>query len=125
MKQKPRCHLWQALSQAALVMLPLAVPGILPAAETTAQVPVEEFELANGMKFLTVERPESTVVYASWMAHVGSANERLGSTGISHFIEHLMFQGSRTIGTTDLEAELRILHEQEEIQRRIRADERR
>ncbi len=125
MKQKPRLHLWQALSQAALVMLPLAVPGTLAAAETAAQVPVETFELANGMKFLTVERPESPVVHAIWVAHVGSAHERPGATGISHFIEHLLFKGSHTIGTSDVEAELRIIREQEEIQRRIRADDRR
>ena len=106
----------------------LLAPALLPLllclpAEGRAQatVPVEEFTLDNGMKFLAVVRPEMTTVSAGWAAHVGSANERPGITGMSHFFEHMMFKGSPRIGTTDPERDQAIIREQEEIQERIRA----
>ena len=85
-----------------------------------ASVPVEEFTLDNGMRFLAVVRPEMTTVSAGWAAHVGSANERPGITGMSHFFEHMMFKGTPRIGTTDAERDEAIIREQEEIQERIR-----
>jgi predicted Zn-dependent peptidase len=108
--------------------LPLAIGllGTLPgmaapaAAEVDAQVPVERFELSNGMDFLMVHKPELTTVSAGWVAHVGSANERPGITGITHLFEHMMFKGTRTLGTENIERDLEIIAEQEDLQRRIR-----
>jgi predicted Zn-dependent peptidase len=37
---------------------------------------------------------------------VGGVNEVLGSTGIAHVLEHMLFKGTTTVGTTNLEAEL-------------------
>jgi predicted Zn-dependent peptidase len=85
-----------------------------------AGVPVETFVLDNGMKFLLVTKPELTTVSAGWVAHVGSVNEQVGQTGLAHFFEHMMFKGSKTIGTKDLERDLEIITEQEELQERIR-----
>lgn len=89
---------------------------------TAAAVPVEEFELDNGMRFLLVRRPELTTVAAAWAAHVGSANERPGITGLAHFFEHMMFKGTHTIGTKDIERDLEIIAEQEAVQEKIRAE---
>ena len=86
-----------------------------------AKVPVEEFTLSNGMRFLAVVRPEMTTVSAGWAAHVGSANERPGITGMSHFFEHMMFKGTPTVGTTDAERDEAIIEEQEAVQDKIRA----
>ncbi len=104
--------------------LPLVAPVGVGAqdAATAAAVPVEEFELDNGMRFLLVRRPELTTVAAAWAAHVGSANERPGITGLAHFFEHMMFKGTHTIGTTDIERDLEIIAEQESVQEKIRAE---
>ena len=91
------------------------------AAETSARVPVETLELDNGMKLLLVRRPELASVMLGWVAHVGSSNERPGMTGITHLFEHMMFKGTHTIGTKDIERDLQIIAEQERIQERIRA----
>ena len=91
-------------------------------APSAAAVPVEEFELDNGMRFLLVRRPELTTVAAAWAAHVGSANERPGITGLAHFFEHMMFKGTHTIGTRDIERDLEIIAEQEAVQEKIRAE---
>ncbi|HPA95074.1 MAG: insulinase family protein [Acidobacteria bacterium] len=100
----------------------LALAGAV-CADTTAhraEVPVEQFTLDNGMTFLLVQRPQMTTVAAGWVAKVGSANERPGITGLSHFFEHMMFKGSRVIGTTDITRDLAIQAEQEAVQERMR-----
>jgi len=107
-------------SKHCLLVLTL-LAGLAGAAQAeTAKIPVQTFELANGMKFLAVQRPELTTVTAGWVAHVGSSNERPGITGISHFFEHMMFKGTATIGTTDSRRDLEIIEEQEKIQTQIR-----
>ena len=65
--------------------------------------------LANGMKLLMVERHDSPTITGGWVAHVGSANERPGITGIAHLFEHMMFKGTTTIGTKDAAQEKKIM----------------
>ncbi|MEO8274591.1 MAG: pitrilysin family protein [Thermoanaerobaculia bacterium] len=95
-----------------------------PSAQTTAkkaEVPVGEFTLANGMRFLVVTRPSQATVMGGFVAHVGSANERPGITGVAHFFEHMMFKGSRIIGTRDEKRDQEIMEQQEKLQDKIRA----
>lgn len=107
-----------------LVALSLLLAGLAPAfadAARKAEVPVEEFTLDNGMKFLLVRQPEKNTVAAGWVAHVGSANERPGITGLSHLFEHMLFKGSHTIGTSNITRDLQIIDEQEKLQEQLRA----
>ncbi len=62
---------------------------------------VTEVVLDNGMRVLMVYKEGRPNIAAGWVAHVGSANERPGITGISHLFEHMMFKGSQRIGTSD------------------------
>jgi len=103
---------------AALLLL---FPCLLTAAEKP-RIEVQELTLPNGMRFLLFERHESPTVAAGWLAHVGSVNEREGITGISHLFEHMMFKGTKTIGTKDIQADLRIIDEQEKIQDEMRRE---
>ena len=68
-------------------------------------LPVREHVLENGMRFLLLPRAAAPTV--SFVTHVpvGSVNESLGNTGTSHILEHLLFKGTTTIGTRNLEAE--------------------
>jgi len=104
-----------------LCALALALCGQALGAEKPA-IAVEELTLGNGMKWLLFERHESPTISAGWVAHVGSANERPGITGISHFFEHMMFKGTKTIGTRDIEADLRIIEEQEKVREEMRRE---
>ncbi len=83
--------------------------SVAAGASTDAQVPVQEHVLDNGMHLLLVERHDSPSVIGGWVAHVGSANEEAGVTGIAHLFEHMMFKGSETIGTSDSAKELEIM----------------
>ena len=87
------------------------------------QVPVLETNLSNGMKVLLVERHDEPSVAGGWVAHVGSANECPGITGMAHLFEHMMFKGTTTIGTTDAKKDFEILAEQEKVRDAMRAEE--
>ena len=84
-----------------------------------AQIPVEAFQLDNGMTFLLVRRPGLPMTAAGWAAHIGSHADPLGKSGMSHLIEHLMFNGSRSIGSRSIERELELMVRQEERRREI------
>jgi predicted Zn-dependent peptidase len=88
------------------------------------KVPVVEKDLANGMRLLLVERHDEPSVAGGWVAHVGSSNERLGMTGITHLFEHMMFKGTRTIGTTNYQRDLEIIAAQERVRDQMRQEER-
>ncbi|MBK9170845.1 MAG: insulinase family protein [Bryobacterales bacterium] len=95
----------------------------LACAAWAQQVPVEEFVLENGMKFLVVQRKDSPNVAAGWVAKVGSVNERPGVTGISHLFEHMMFKGTHAIGTRNIEEDLKINLELDRVYAAIREEE--
>jgi predicted Zn-dependent peptidase len=110
------------MRRAPFAALLLAAAAAAAAGETPrAEVQVRELRLDNGMKFLLVPRPEQATVMAGWVAKVGSANERPGITGVAHFFEHMMFKGSRVIGTRDAARDQAIIEEQERLQEEIRA----
>jgi len=59
-------------------------------------IPVETWQLDNGLTVLTVEDHRLPVVAVEIRYFVGSANEKIGRTGFAHLFEHLMFQGSQS-----------------------------
>lgn len=94
--------------------------AITAAPAVAQQVKVETFTLDNGMEFLLVPRHDQpNMIAAGWVAKVGSANERPGITGISHFFEHMMFKGTKTIGTSDPDADERFMTRQKSLRDQI------
>jgi zinc protease len=59
---------------------------------------VKVFSLDNGLKVLLVEDHTIPNIALYTYFRVGSRNERPGLTGVSHFIEHMMFNGSPKFG---------------------------
>jgi len=72
---------------------------------------VEEHTLKNGMKVLILPRHNLPVFTGFIQFNAGSVNERPGITGISHLLEHMMFKGTRDMGTTDYKAEEPLMRE--------------
>ncbi|MCI0746900.1 MAG: insulinase family protein [Verrucomicrobia subdivision 3 bacterium] len=87
------------------------------------KVPVTEHTLGNGMRLLLVERHDDPTIAGGWVAHVGSANERPGITGMAHLFEHMMFKGTPTIGTKDYQRDLDVIAEQEKVRQQMREEE--
>ncbi|MEX2049533.1 MAG: pitrilysin family protein [Gemmatimonadota bacterium] len=80
--------------------------GPLAAQETPGErLPVREVTLDNGMRFLILPRAGAPTVSFVVEFAVGGVHERLGTTGIAHLLEHLLFKGTTSIGTTDAAGE--------------------
>jgi predicted Zn-dependent peptidase len=83
---------------------------------------VKEYTLKNGMKILMVERHTSPTV-ALWIRYkVGSVNEMSNERGVAHMLEHMLFKGSKTIGTRDYADEKPLLSEIEITARALMAE---
>jgi predicted Zn-dependent peptidase len=79
-----------------LFCLVCLAPAAADELKLTSQV--VERTLPNGLKVLFVQRPHAPLVRCILAYRVGSVNERPGITGISHFLEHMMFKGTYVMG---------------------------
>jgi zinc protease len=59
---------------------------------------VQEHKLDNGLTVLLMPESRAPVVSLQIWYRVGSRNESLGKTGLSHLLEHLMFRGTEKYG---------------------------
>lgn len=62
-----------------------------------------EYRLANGMLVLLRESHAAPVATCWVWYRVGSRNEVPGTTGISHWVEHMLFKGTPTIGKGEMD----------------------
>lgn len=76
---------------------------------------VTKFELANGMKFLVLERHDAPVVAFNAYVDAGSANDPEGQSSMAHMFEHMIGKGIRTVGSKDWAAEEKALKRVEEV----------
>ncbi|MEK7331255.1 MAG: pitrilysin family protein [Candidatus Eisenbacteria bacterium] len=77
--------------------VPPAAPPTTAPALSPATLKVERHTLKNGMVVLTHE-DHSVPACTFWQWYkVGSRDERPGITGISHYFEHMMFNGSQNV----------------------------
>jgi zinc protease len=59
---------------------------------------VVEHKLANGLTVLLLQESRAPIITLQVWYRVGSRNEALGKTGISHLLEHMMFKGTAKYG---------------------------
>lgn len=70
----------------------------IPLLAQTKADDVKTFTLKNGMKFLVLEDNSIPNANMYLFYKVGSRNEHPGITGLSHFFEHMMFNGAKKFG---------------------------
>ena len=61
------------------------------------KVEFEEYDLNNGMHVILHQDNAAPVVTTSVMYHVGAKDEQPDRTGMAHFFEHLLFEGTKNI----------------------------
>ena len=66
--------------------------------ETELSIPIEKYELANGLTVILHEDHSDPIVSVVILFHVGSSRETVGKTGFAHLFEHMMFQRSENVG---------------------------
>jgi predicted Zn-dependent peptidase len=82
---------------------------------------VTEFELANGMKFLVLERHNAPVVAFNAYVNAGSADDPAGQASMAHMFEHMIGKGIRSVGSKDWPAEEKALQRVENVYDKLEA----
>jgi len=72
---------------------------------------VKGYTLKNGMRVLLLERHYSPTVSFFTNFKVGSVDEYPAISGTAHLLEHMLFKGTKTLGTRDYTGEKEILDE--------------
>jgi len=91
------------LTAAVLAGMAATIPGTAWAQGEAQQFPVASKTLKNGMKVL-VQTDHSIPNVALYIFYkIGSRNEHPGTTGLSHFFEHMMFNGAKKYGPGELD----------------------
>lgn len=85
-----------------IVCVALALP-FAAAAGTADSSAIRETILPNGLKVLTKELRASPVVAVWTLYRAGSRNERPGSTGVSHLLEHMLFRSTSSMKTGEID----------------------
>lgn len=81
-----------------------ALLACAPLAALAAEEAVTTFELENGMQVVVVEDRRAPVVQHMLWYRAGSADEPKGSSGVAHFLEHLLFKATDTLAEGELSA---------------------
>jgi zinc protease len=64
---------------------------------------ISEHRLGNGLTVILAERHHDPVVAVMVWYRVGSRDEEEREAGVSHFLEHMMFKGSRRFGKGEID----------------------
>ena len=94
---------------AALTCLGLAAKA--PAATTVPGDPMATqcYTLSNGLKVFLSVNHQSPRISAHIAVRTGSRNDPAETTGLAHYLEHRMFKGTQSFGTSNYEAEKPLL----------------
>ncbi len=85
-----------AITRAIIAALAVVATGLVGAqAQTSTGPDVAHFTLANGLEVVVIPDHRTPVVTHMVWYRVGSADETPGKSGLAHFLEHLMFKGTR------------------------------
>ncbi|HEV3112982.1 MAG TPA: pitrilysin family protein [Candidatus Binataceae bacterium] len=82
------------LSRALMLTVLVCVGGAAHAGMTDG---VKKVVLPNGLTILVLENHKAPVSNFNVIYRVGSRNEQMGKTGVSHLVEHLMFRGTKKL----------------------------
>jgi len=84
----------------------VALAALAPEAAWPQQLNIRKHTLANGMTVIIHEDHDIPNVAMYYFFKVGSRNERPGTTGLSHFFEHMMFNGAKKYGPKQFDIQM-------------------
>lgn len=76
---------------------------------------VREHTFANGLTLLVVERHDVPTFSANITLNVGSVDETSRERGVAHLLEHMLFKGTKSLGTSNFDREKPLLAEIEKV----------
>jgi predicted Zn-dependent peptidase len=97
---------WLALA-AVLLVAPGAMAGYkqINTPNPTDEMAVSIYQLDNGLTVYLTENHDTPRFYAEIAVRAGSKHDPAESTGLAHYLEHLLFKGSENMGTLDFAQE--------------------
>jgi predicted Zn-dependent peptidase len=66
---------------------------------------LENYQLNNGLTVILYQDSEATEVFGSVVVKAGSYHEPKQSTGLAHYLEHVLFKGTEELGTSNWDSE--------------------
>lgn len=81
----------------------LSLAFLISTADAQTNFNVKTHTLKNGMKILVHEDRSIPNAALYIFYRIGARNERPGTTGLSHFFEHMMFNGAKKYGAGELD----------------------
>ena len=88
----------------ALFLSFVASLGLALPAQADIKDAVTNFTLENGMDVVVIQDTRAPVVTHMVWYRAGSADEFPGTSGVAHFLEHLLFKGTDTLAPGELSA---------------------
>lgn len=76
---------------------------------------VREYTLDNGLKVFMSVYKDAPKVQTYIAVRAGSKNDPHETTGLAHYLEHMMFKGTQKLGTTDWEKEKVLIQQIEDL----------
>lgn len=73
------------------------VTGLAGWSASASAETISEFTLDNGLEVVVIEDNRAPVVVHMLWYRVGAADETPGTSGIAHYLEHLLFKGTETL----------------------------
>lgn len=102
-----------SLSGELLAQLP--GPQISVSYETTGfkydPIGVKEIKLQNGFTIFLTENHDKPQIFGAVIVKAGGKNDPADATGMAHYLEHMLFKGTTSLGTIDYEKEKILLEE--------------
>lgn len=100
----PKRRFWLAFAVSAMIAAGgatsgAAPPATIPPPRIELSIPFEKYRLGNGLEVILHEDHSLPFVAVNVWYHVGPSSEPKGRSGFAHLFEHLMFEGSRHVGT--------------------------
>lgn len=86
---------------AFILIIPLSANADINPVKNSASNGVKEYNLDNGLKVLVVEDHKAPLAIFQIWYRVGSRNEPIGKSGLSHLLEHMMFKGTPKSGSKE------------------------
>lgn len=101
----------------SILALLITAVGFSFAAELVSPVQPDDpigvsiYRLDNGITVAFFENHDSSTVFIAEMFKIGSVDDPSDKTGMAHYLEHLLFKGSKRLGTVDYDKEKEILEQ--------------
>ncbi|GAB4438261.1 MAG: pitrilysin family protein [Chloroflexi bacterium OHK40] len=97
----------QLLALTLLAAIMIAHPALSSAAPYREPFPIERFTLANGLRVWVQPRSDSESVAAMLVFRAGARYEPRALSGVSHFVEHMLFTGTERWSENEIKTIIR------------------